>query len=96
MKNLFLICLVFCTYVNPQRLVTSLKDLVSSNDKSLFISDNSINATIPVSVFKKSKSNKIDIYNMVVSKDGSGDFTTLQEAINAAKGFPDKRVNYYR
>ena len=92
MKNLFLICLVFCTYGNPQRLVTSLKDLVSSNDKSLFISDNSIIATIPVSVFKKPQSNKIDIYNMVVSKDGSGDITTLQEAINAAKGFPDKRV----
>lgn len=35
---------------------------------------------------------KLDIYNMVVAKDGSGDFTTIQEAINAAKGFPDKRV----
>lgn len=36
---------------------------------------------------------KVDIYNMVVAKDGSGDFKTIQEAINAAKGFPDKRVN---
>lgn len=29
---------------------------------------------------------------MIVAKDGSGDFVTIQEAINAAKGFPDKRV----
>ncbi|MFX0555790.1 pectinesterase family protein [Maribacter sp. CXY002] len=35
---------------------------------------------------------KVDIYNMTVAKDGSGDFTSIQEAINAAKGFPDKRV----
>ncbi|WP_149274759.1 pectinesterase family protein [Pareuzebyella sediminis] len=35
---------------------------------------------------------EVDIYNMVVAKDGSGDFMTIQEAINAAKGFPDKRV----
>lgn len=38
------------------------------------------------------KKTKLDIYNMVVAKDGSGDFITIQEAINAAKGFPDKRV----
>lgn len=41
---------------------------------------------------RKDPGKKIDIYNMVVAKDGSGDFTTIQEAINAAKGFPDKRV----
>lgn len=35
---------------------------------------------------------KVDIYNMVVAQDASGDFTTVQEAINAAKGFPDKQV----
>lgn len=34
----------------------------------------------------------IDIYNMTVAKDGSGDFYDLQSAINAAKGFPDKPV----
>ncbi|MBD1262366.1 pectate lyase [Maribacter polysiphoniae] len=35
---------------------------------------------------------EIDIYNMIVAKDGTGDFTSIQEAINSAKGFPDKRV----
>jgi pectinesterase len=34
----------------------------------------------------------LDIYNIVVSKDDSGDFKTIQEAIHAAKAFPDKRV----
>lgn len=31
-------------------------------------------------------------YNMVVAKDGSGDFTSIQEAINASKSFPYQRV----
>ncbi|PKA98564.1 pectinesterase [Flavobacteriaceae bacterium MAR_2009_75] len=35
---------------------------------------------------------KLDIYNMTVALDGTGDFTSIQEAINSAKGFPDKRV----
>tara|TARA_R110000868_G_scaffold107780_4_gene294791 strand:+ start:128 stop:2161 length:2034 start_codon:yes stop_codon:yes gene_type:complete len=34
----------------------------------------------------------IDPYNMVVAKDGSGDFTTIQEAIYASKAFPYPRV----
>lgn len=33
-----------------------------------------------------------DDYNMVVAKDGSGDFTTIQEAMHAAKAFPYQRV----
>tara|TARA_R110000868_G_scaffold83515_3_gene235668 strand:+ start:2964 stop:3983 length:1020 start_codon:yes stop_codon:yes gene_type:complete len=33
-----------------------------------------------------------DEYNMTVAKDGSGDFTKIQEAIYAAKAFPYKRV----
>tara|TARA_R110002051_G_scaffold229291_1_gene291282 strand:+ start:5828 stop:7855 length:2028 start_codon:yes stop_codon:yes gene_type:complete len=33
-----------------------------------------------------------DAYNMVVAKDGSGDFTTIQEAIYASKAFPYSRV----
>ena len=36
---------------------------------------------------KKNKTPK-DNYNIVVAKDGSGDFTSIQEAINAAKAFP--------
>ena len=41
---------------------------------------------------QKEPTKKVDIYNMVVAQDGSGDFTTIQEAINSAKGFPDQRV----
>ncbi|GGK10407.1 hypothetical protein GCM10007962_00700 [Yeosuana aromativorans] len=33
-----------------------------------------------------------DDYNMVVAKDGTGDFTSIQEAINSAKAFPYQRV----
>ncbi|MFV0540954.1 MAG: pectinesterase family protein [Aestuariibaculum sp.] len=33
-----------------------------------------------------------DNYNMVVAQDGSGDFTTIQEALYAAKAFPYQRV----
>ncbi len=31
-------------------------------------------------------------YEMTVAQDSSGDFTTIQEAINATKAFPDKRI----
>lgn len=41
---------------------------------------------------QKNSQKKIDIYSIVVAKDGTGDFSSLQQAINAAKGFPDKRV----
>jgi len=34
-------------------------------------------------------------YKMVVAKDGSGDFTTIQSAIDATKSFPDKRITIY-
>jgi len=41
---------------------------------------------------QKNAQKNVDIFNMTVAKDGSGDFTSIQEAINAAKGFPNKRV----
>lgn len=34
-------------------------------------------------------------YKMVVAQDGSGDFQTIQNAINATKAFPDKRITIY-
>lgn len=36
-----------------------------------------------------------DSYKFVVAKDGSGDFETIQEAINASKAFPPQRVVIY-
>ncbi|WNH11219.1 pectinesterase family protein [Thalassobellus suaedae] len=43
---------------------------------------------------KESKEDLIlkDEYNMVVAKDGSGDYTTIQDAIYASKSFPYQRV----
>ncbi|MFD0990075.1 pectate lyase [Mariniflexile jejuense] len=40
----------------------------------------------------KEKKSPKEEYNMVVAKDGSGDFATIQEAIYAAKAFPYQRV----
>ena len=34
-------------------------------------------------------------YDMVVASDGSGDFTSIQDAINATKSFPPKRITIY-
>lgn len=34
-------------------------------------------------------------YEIVVAKDGTGDYTTIQEAVNSAKNFPDKRIFIY-
>ncbi len=36
-----------------------------------------------------------DQFEMKVSQDGIGDFTTIQAAIDAAKAFPDKRVTIF-
>ncbi|WP_338407110.1 pectate lyase [uncultured Flavobacterium sp.] len=38
------------------------------------------------------KKKPINEYNVVVSLDGSGDYTNIQEAINASKSFPYQRV----
>ncbi len=34
-------------------------------------------------------------YKMVVARDGSGDFTKIQDAIDATKAFPDKRISIF-
>ncbi len=34
-------------------------------------------------------------YEIVVAQDGSGDFETIQKAIDATKAFPDKRITIY-
>ena len=34
-------------------------------------------------------------YKMIVAKDGSGDFTSIQSAIDATKSFPDKRITIF-
>ncbi|MFO7674333.1 MAG: pectate lyase, partial [Lutibacter sp.] len=41
------------------------------------------------------KKNPTDEHNIVVSLDGSGDFTSIQEAINASKSFPYQRVTIF-
>jgi len=43
----------------------------------------------------KSKKKKKDLYTMVVSQDGNGDFTTIQDAIDHAKSFPYQRVTIH-
>lgn len=44
---------------------------------------------------KKNKHTPNDEYNIVVAKDGSGDYTSIQEAINSARSFPDQRIRIY-
>ena len=39
-------------------------------------------------------SQKVD-YLITVAKDGSGDYSSIQEAINNTKAFPDKRITIY-
>ena len=34
-------------------------------------------------------------YKITVAKDGTGDFTNIQEAVDATKAFPDQRIEIY-
>lgn len=43
---------------------------------------------------KKNKAPK-DEFNLIVDQNGSGDFTTIQEAINAAKAYPSERITIF-
>jgi len=36
-----------------------------------------------------------DEFNIVVDKNGNGDFTTIQEAVNAAKAYPSERITIF-
>jgi len=45
--------------------------------------------------FTFSKQKVSDKYDYVVAKDGSGDFTTIQSAIEACKSFPDQRIRIF-
>jgi pectinesterase len=36
-----------------------------------------------------------DVYKMMVAQDGTGDYTTIQQAIDASRSFPDQRVTIY-
>ena len=56
----------------------------------LFICSSIINVRSQV-VEKKQK----DDFYSVVAKDGSGDFSSIQEAINASKSFPYKRKTIF-
>lgn len=38
---------------------------------------------------------KAETYDFVVAQDGSGDYTSIQNAIDACKAFPDSRVRIY-
>ncbi len=50
---------------------------------------------ILVLTFLGSQAQSEVIYEMVVAKDGSGDFTSIQVAVDATKAFPDKRITIY-
>jgi pectinesterase len=41
------------------------------------------------------KQKVLEKYNFVVAKDGSGNFTTIQAAIEASKAFPDDRIRIF-
>lgn len=36
-----------------------------------------------------------DVYKITVAQDGSGDYTTIMQAIDAARSYPDKRITIY-
>jgi pectinesterase len=36
-----------------------------------------------------------DLFEMTVAKDGSGDFNSIQKAVDACKSFPDKRITIH-
>ncbi|TDD94083.1 pectate lyase [Flavobacterium cellulosilyticum] len=51
--------------------------------------------TLTEKVIQKTNSAPKDEFNIVVDKNGSGDFTSIQEAINASKAFPSERITIF-
>ncbi|MFB6317174.1 pectinesterase family protein [Saccharicrinis sp. FJH54] len=56
---------------------------------------NTLYATLVGLVLVLANSAAADKYEMVVAQDGSGDFTTIQEAIDATKAFPPQRITIF-
>jgi pectinesterase len=50
---------------------------------------------IPVTTSKKSEVKLKDEFNIVVDQKGSGDFKTIQEAIDACKAYPSQRIKIF-
>ena len=51
--------------------------------------------SISLFAFTVSKQKVIDKYDYIVAKDGSGDFITIQSAIEATKAFPYQRIKIF-
>ena len=44
--------------------------------------------------FSLPKKESSERFDFIVAKDGSGNFTTIQSAIEACKSFPDQRIRF--
>jgi pectinesterase len=66
------------------------KEMLKSNDKW-----KKKLATELVSPQKAENKSPKDEFNIIVAQDGSGDFTKIQEAINASKAFPYDRITIF-
>ncbi|MFC0876745.1 pectinesterase family protein [Saccharicrinis sp. FJH2] len=56
---------------------------------------NTLFALLTVLILISAKTAAADKYEMVVAQDGSGDFSTIQEAIDATKAFPPQRITIF-
>ncbi|GAA4761055.1 MULTISPECIES: pectinesterase family protein [Flavobacterium] len=48
-----------------------------------------------INKIKNNSVKQIDDYNIIVDSNGKGDFTSIQNAINAARSYPDKRITIF-
>jgi pectinesterase len=61
----------------------------SSKPFRLFFASSLLSILSLASVFSQ------DVYKLTVAQDGSGDYTTIQAAIDASRSFPDQRVTIF-